>query len=289
MTSPGFNTSDPLALDHPGVAPWLESLARVSQALADAPDEARLYALISQAVLPTYGTICALYVRDSSGVPRPTLPPQPTAMAAPERLFTYEAQTDGATDAYARIALDGQAVMIPEVTPTWLEGLAHGPSHLALLQAIDLRSVVLAPLATRGKPTGLLLVGTTGHARPYTSSEVALIQLLATLAASTLAGHTIEQREVALQRRLDALNRAARELAHLVNNDLTLPVGTLELLLDRPEYSAELREMLAAAASDLAAAERHIRGFHELARGDRPPASGQGHPPPAPPAGPRPT
>jgi len=66
-----------------------------------------------------------------------------------------------------------------------------------------------------------------------------------------------------------------------VNNDLTLPVGALEILLDRPEHPPELREMLTAAASDLSAAELHIRGFHQLARGETPTALSNRRPPPA--------
>jgi GAF domain-containing protein len=124
----------------------------------------------------------------------------------------------------------------------------------------------------RGKPAGLLLIGSTSRARQYTGGEQAVLQVLAALAASALAVRERERREAALQHRLEGLVLAARELAHLVNNDLTLPVGTLEILLDRPDQPAELREMLAAAASDLSAAEQHIRGFHQLARGETPTA-----------------
>jgi hypothetical protein len=55
-------------------------------------------------------------------------------------------------------------------------------------------------------------------------------------------------------------------LAHLLNNDLTMPVGVIELLLDRNDSTPDLREMLRAAAHDLGALEQHVRAFHELTR-----------------------
>jgi GAF domain-containing protein len=283
--SSGFNTSDPLALDHPGVASWLASLATVTQELADAQDEAGLLTLLARVTLPALGDLCALYILDAGGVIRPVLAPVSTSSSAAERLHAYEAQSDGATDGYARLVLDGRVVSLTEIAPDWLDALAQTPEHLTLLKAVGLTSAVFAPLATRGRAIGLLLIGSTGRARPYADGALTLIQMLAARVASTLAVRELERREAALQGRLDELIRAARELAHLVNNDLTLPVGTLEILLDRPDHPAELREMLAAAASDLSAAEHHIRGFHRLARGETTPSS-ERHSPPPPASGP---
>lgn len=287
MKSSEFNTSDPLALDDQGVAPWLSLLATVSQELAEAQDDAGLLGPLRRVTHSALGDVCSLYLLDAGGVPRPVLPQASPGLSAAERLLAYEAHSKDATAGYTRLILDGQPVTLTEIDPAWLEELAQRPEHLQLWQAVGLKSAVLVPLSTRGKALGLLLVGATSNAREYTGGELALIRLLAALTASALAMRERERREAALQRRLDELILAARELAHLVNNDLTLPVGALEILLDRPEHPAEVREMLAAAASDLSAAEQHIRGFHQLARGETP-ATSQRRTPPPPPGGARP-
>lgn len=45
-----------------------------------------------------------------------------------------------------------------------------------------------------------------------------------------------------------------------------MPVGVVELLMDRSDFSPDLREMLQAASKDLAALEQHVREFHLLMR-----------------------
>ena len=81
-----------------------------------------------------------------------------------------------------------------------------------------------------------------------------------------------------LQQQIEEGTIAGRELAHRLNNDLTMPVGVVELLLDRGLPGSDLQEMLEAASKDLAALEQHVRAFHEQMRDQ---SSG--------PAGPRPT
>ena len=64
------------------------------------------------------------------------------------------------------------------------------------------------------------------------------------------------RREVGAQ--LESLGRAGRELAHLLNNELALPTGVLNLLEEHPDAPADLRPLIEKAAADLAAAGRHV-------------------------------
>jgi PAS domain S-box-containing protein len=75
-----------------------------------------------------------------------------------------------------------------------------------------------------------------------------------------------------LANRLESLTRAARELAHLLNNDLALAVGTTQLLQLEPEPALpdQLRALVDEAALGLAAATEHIDQLHRLARGTPP-------------------
>jgi PAS domain S-box-containing protein len=72
--------------------------------------------------------------------------------------------------------------------------------------------------------------------------------------------------------RLESLTRAARELAHLLNNDLALAVGTTQLLQLEPEPAlpGQLRQLVDDAAKGLASATEHIEQLQRIAR-DAPP------------------
>jgi GAF domain-containing protein len=268
MQSSPSDASGPQPVSRTETVRHFASLAFVARELAAAPDPPALVSVLTRSLVPALGTACSVYALDSGGVLRPVGSTGPSRTAALDRLRDFEAGTEQATSGYARIVLQARPVAVEEVTPAWLKGLAEGSTHLSLLQAVDFKSLVLAPMVARGKATGLLVVGSTGRARQYAPAEQSTIELLATLAASVLAVWDLERREAALHARLDDLVRAARELAHDVNNTLTLPVGSIEIALDRPELGGELREMLAAAASDLAAAEQQIRAFHGLVRGE---------------------
>jgi GAF domain-containing protein len=278
-----FTPSDPSVLDQPGVAAWLSAVATASQKLADAPDEAALAAMLEQLVIPALGDLFALYTFESGGALQAVVAPDAVPTTALGRVHAHETRSAPATDGLAGIARAGTMLVQQNVSRSWLETLTEGPDHLALFQAVGFRSVVLVPIVASGESRGLLLLGSTDGARAYSDGAVSLIGLLARGVASALAARAAERRAETLNRRLEDLIQAARELAHLINNDLTLPVGALEILLDRPDHPPELREMLAAAATDLAAAEQHIHGFHDLARSEAllPPGRGQPQPPSA--------
>jgi signal transduction histidine kinase len=66
--------------------------------------------------------------------------------------------------------------------------------------------------------------------------------------------------------RLDGVRLAAREMAHVLNNDLAVAVGLVELLQGRPDLPPRLRDLLADAADSLDAATRHIEDFQDVVR-----------------------
>src|SRR5262249_58801804 len=63
----------------------------------------------------------------------------------------------------------------------------------------------------------------------------------------------------ALESRLEGVILTARELAHLLNNELAPAVGILELLQYRADLSPDLLEMSQRAARQLVKAADHLR------------------------------
>jgi GAF domain-containing protein len=254
----GADLPDPMAADGAAPAMRMASLAASVRALVDAPDAAALAAILERITVPTFGDVCSVYVPDGAGVFRP-LPPRGSRAPALQALYDHEAQAEQTTDGYASVAHDGRLLILSNLSDDSITKLAADPQHRALLAAVGLRSLLLVPLVARGTCVGLLVVGSTSTPRQYDADEQALVGLLASVAASTLAAHDSQ----------DEIILAARELAHLLNNDLTLPVGAMEILLDRADQPPETRTLLEAAALDLAAIGQHIQAFHQRLRSRR--------------------
>lgn len=66
--------------------------------------------------------------------------------------------------------------------------------------------------------------------------------------------------------RLEGVKLAAREIAHLLNNDLAVAVGMVELLQTRAGLPPHLQDILDGAASSLDAAARHIEQLQGVVR-----------------------
>jgi PAS domain-containing protein len=66
--------------------------------------------------------------------------------------------------------------------------------------------------------------------------------------------------------RLEGILLAAREVGHLLNNDLQLPIGLLETLQRRPDLAPPAREMADEALGWLTSARDHVRQFQRVAR-----------------------
>jgi PAS domain S-box-containing protein len=69
-----------------------------------------------------------------------------------------------------------------------------------------------------------------------------------------------------LEARLDGIVLAAREVGHLLNNDLAVAIVALDVVQRRAGLSADLQALVADASEGLAQAEQHIRRFQQVAR-----------------------
>ena len=83
--------------------------------------------------------------------------------------------------------------------------------------------------------------------------------------ASPVAIGVIESR-LRDEARLEGVRLAAREIAHLLNNDLAVAVGLVDLLQDRLDLPPHLKELLDGAALSLDAAARHVEQLQGVVR-----------------------
>jgi hypothetical protein len=66
--------------------------------------------------------------------------------------------------------------------------------------------------------------------------------------------------------RLEGIQLAAREIAHLVNNDLAVTVGALDLLRTRGDVPAPVLDLLDQALAGLSAATGHVAQLQQVQR-----------------------
>jgi PAS domain S-box-containing protein len=74
--------------------------------------------------------------------------------------------------------------------------------------------------------------------------------------------HDSQQAEI----RLEGVSLAAREMAHLLNNALAMPVGAIELLQQEPTVPPHLRRRVDQAARSLREIKRLIQQFQQVVR-----------------------
>jgi len=77
-----------------------------------------------------------------------------------------------------------------------------------------------------------------------------------------------EKRLAASQRKgqLEGIALSARTIAHLLNNDLALPIGVIELLQQHPGVPASLRDLVRDAIEGLRAAVAHVAALQQVVR-----------------------
>lgn len=117
---------------------------------------------------------------------------------------------------------------------------------------------IAAPLLHEGRLIGVLSVGTRKAGKRFTPDDAEALDLLAGMAAAMFG--TVERAQ------LQAVTLAARELAHRLNNDLALAVGTIDMLRGEPSVTDELRELISDAAAGLERVGEQLAQLQQLVR-----------------------
>ncbi|HWB57683.1 MAG TPA: SpoIIE family protein phosphatase [Gaiellaceae bacterium] len=96
----------------------------------------------------------------------------------------YPSDTRVASSPIGRLLREGTSVLVPEVTPAWLSGMARDADHLADLRRLGLRSLMAVPLVVRGRVLGALtFLAGVESGRLYGPTDLRLAEGLARQAA----------------------------------------------------------------------------------------------------------
>jgi PAS domain S-box-containing protein len=204
----------------------LEFLARASDLLGDSLDCAATLEHLARLAVPDLADWAAVDMLSEDGSALERLA---VAHVDPERVAwaralqeRYPTDLDALTG-LARVLRTGEAEFYPEVTDEMIRAAARDPEHLAIIQAVGIVSVILAPLIARGRTLGALTFVTTAESgRRYTSADRALTEELARRAAVAVDNARLfgaAQREIAERRDAQrGLARREREYAAVAEN-----------------------------------------------------------------------
>lgn len=120
------------------------------------------------------------------------------------------------------------------------------------------KAVLAAPLIHQGVLLGSMSVSQLQSSRQFRAVDAQRLELLASAAALAISG-VDRQRTAGGQ-------LVAREAAHLLNNDLTLLMGSMDIVRHAPELPSTLGPLVDSALDGMAGAAEHLRQLQRLNR-----------------------
>ncbi|CAN5529830.1 hypothetical protein BH09GEM1_BH09GEM1_00550 [soil metagenome] len=124
-----------------------------------------------------------------------------------------------------RALVDGQSMIIPEVTEAILDSNAIDEEHGRLLHALAPRSLVSVPLNFGGKVVGALALYRTASGQSYGDADLLFAEELARRASYALEN-------ARLLHEAESATRAREHMLSIVAHDLRNPLGTILMVTD---------------------------------------------------------
>jgi len=160
---------------------------------------------------------------------------------------TYPPIWDAETGVERAIRM-GEPVLIPKVTEELMVADARSPEHLGELRALNLVSIIIAPLMARGRALGSVTLVTSESQRTYGRTELEVATELGRRAGTAVDNARLyKESQQALSERRAAV-KSREEVLAIVSHDLRGPLNTIGMstsLLEQrhpdPESSRRLQ------------------------------------------------
>jgi PAS domain S-box-containing protein len=188
---PGLATDDPARIpalmdtDDVTLAAYLADAGRI---LGSSLDSAATLRQIADLIVPGVADWCAIDLLDADGrlIPLALAHRDPSRMRLVERLRReYPADPEAETGSYA-VARTGQAMVIPVIDAVLLRATAQDQGQIDLVERLELRSWMCAPMTVAGKVLGTIGFAAAESGRTFEARHVAFAVDLAARAGAAI-------------------------------------------------------------------------------------------------------
>lgn len=222
--------------------------AEASRLLATTLDYQHTLREVAHLAIPAFADWCAVDMLAADGriLRLATVHADPARLALAEEYYRrFPTGADDPTGVSAVIR-NNKAVLAAEIPEGVLEESIKDPEQLRILRELKLRSVILVPMAARGRVLGAITFVTAESERHYGSEDLAVAEQVAYRAAlaidNALLYSAAQERHVEAKRALDALRASHQRLeqfAYAAGHDLREPLRTITAHLKLVEKKAQ--------------------------------------------------
>jgi signal transduction histidine kinase len=253
-------------------------LAQASAALGASLDFNVTLQRVAELAVPEVADWCAAYVTNEQGIVERTAVAHrdPAKIALAMEFHTKYPPSLSSGSAIANVIETGEPQFFPDVTPEMLRQRALDPERLRLVTVLNMRSVLVVPMAARDRVLGALVFVMAESGRVLSPADMELAEALAARAAAAIDNsrlfHLVEQEleqrartEAALVKteRLATAGRLAATIAHEINNPLEAVTNLIYLARSAPARQARrYLEMVEEELSRIAHITKMTLGFY---------------------------
>ena len=235
-------------------------LADASVVLSTLDFEASFKRLAELAV-PSLGDWCVIDVERDGQLSRVAVAhPDPEKLLIAERLNERFSGTLDQSTGIGRALITGKSELYPDIQDEQLVAGARDEEQLRDLRALDIRSVIVSPLITRGRTLGVLTLVSSTSGRRYDETDLRFVELVARRAAMAIDNARLyEEARVA--------NQAKDEFLALLSHELRTPLNAImgwTQILMNPTHGSGIDP---ATARGLAIIQRNAKLQAELVEG----------------------
>jgi PAS domain S-box-containing protein len=183
-------------------------LARATETLMSSLDYQETLRNVAWLAVPEIADWCAVDLLDERGLREQVVVAHrdPDKLALAEELRRFEAEEPDPDRGVGRVLRTGMSELYAEIPDELLGQVAVNDEHLRLLQAVGLRSVLLAPLRARGRTVGVMTLVTAESLRRFDATDKEFAEQVAARAAVAVDNAR--------------LATARREIAHTLQRSL---------------------------------------------------------------------